>query len=1023
MNEAATKQYKEIVYRRLTEPIDFFGRELPAELWWVILAVVLGIGFFYIGWMYFKDSRGVGPWVASLLGLLRASVYVLLAWVFLLRAEQTWEESEIYSRAAVVMDVSGSLFSVDDIPKGIPNEKLDTRQEKVLEFLTSKKFFQKLEENNPVWVYRFAKRLDENYLLFRDGKNYTRAEWEDPSRVTQTAAAPAPDEPPPEPQPLARELWRAYLNMPLPATEKDAIDKLSSADKARYEKMLALNKKLSESGFFQGTNVGDSVLAGVNRESSNRMQGIIVITDGRSTEGSPEKFREIEKRAKDAHIPIFVIGVGDERPQVRIDVADIRVPDQVQPEDHFRTVVEVTGEGLADQKVDVELLIKHVRKGTDGKDVDLDIFLAEASDKDNAAKKGAVISLGKQLILKPTTEVKFDNGSPPRATVEFPIDARSLAAAAGKDLSAPEYSGKKWELDETKEGELRFTARVPRNKFEVFTGSHHTSDPAPLRVIKKPLRVLLFASAPMRDYQFLRTLLVREMDKKRAEMAIYLQPAPGRVDLPPGVVQDVEPERLLKEFPRKLEPTSNSKEELLGSLNEYDVIVAFDPDWTKLEDKQLKMIETWVNNGGGLIAIGGPINTIQLARPGAYREKLKPMLDLYPVVLRDVRIDELDRTTTDPWPLNFEGANQELEFLKLEESETDAPKKFLEDWDAFFYGPRKEGEARGNVLRGFFNYYPAESAKIGSLIVGRFTDPKAKLKDGTQQPFIVLSDPASHRRVVWIGSGETWRLRQYREAYHERFWTKLLRYAGDGRRGRVHKRIRLEMAPTYIQNKFVDVEAKIDAADGTPLGTGAKPPVVKVKLLGDTSPQKELANDIPMKAKPTGEGWFSTRFQVRSAGNYTLTLNVPDTGDTQSRSFIVREANPEMDNTRPDFEQMYQLASEADEVLGRLGDAEQATLKEQLRKGAPAGATKGPAAAAKPRLYFTLANADLIPKCMRKDVATQRSRGPIKDQWDEGVEIYHRDPPLQPIKMSYVLMAVVGLLSIEWLIRKLLRLA
>jgi hypothetical protein len=1017
MNEAATKQYKEIVYRRLTEPIDFFGRELPSELWLVILAVILGIGFFYIGWMYFKDSRGVGPWIASLLGLLRASVYVLLAWVFLLRAEQTWEETEVYSRVAVVPDVSGSLFTIDDIPTGRPGEKLDSRQEKVFQFLQDKKFFKKLEENNPVWVYRFAKRLDENYLLFRDGKNYTRGEWEDPSRITQTASLPAADEPPPEPQPLAPELWRAFLNM-APA-DKDAMDKLSSADKARFEKMLAGNKKLAETGFFLGTNVGDSVLAAVNRESSNRMQGIIVITDGRSTEGSPEKFREIEKRARDAHIPIFVIGVGDERPQVKIEVADIRVPDQVQPEDHFRVVVEATGEGLPGEKVDVELEIMHVRKGTDGKDVELDMFLAEAGDKDNPAKKGAMISLGKKLVLKPATEVRFDNATPPRATVEFPIDARTLAAAAGKDLTAPEYAGKKWELDETKEGELRFVARIPRNKFEVFTASHHTSDPAPLRVIKKPLRVLLFASGPMRDYQFLRTLLVREMDKKRAEIAIYLQPAPGRVDLPAGVVQDVEPERLLKEFPRKLEATSNSKEDRLASLNEYDVIVAFDPDWTKLDDRQLKMVETWVNNGGGLVAIGGPINTIQLARPGAFREKLRPILDLYPVVLKDVRIEELDRTTTDPWPLNFEGANQELEFLKLEESETEKP-KFLADWDAFFYGPHKEGD-RGPAIRGFYNYYPADSAKVGSLIVGRFTDPKAKLKDGTQQPFIVLSDPASHRRVVWIGSGETWRLRQYRESYHERFWTKLLRYAGEGRRGRVHKHIRLEMAPTYTQNKFVDVEAKIDAADGTPLGTGAKAPMIKVKLLGDTAPQKELANEIPMKAKPTGEGWFSTRFQVRNAGSYTLTLSVPDTGDTQTRSFIVREANPEMDNTRPDFDAMYQLASEADEVLQRLGDAEQASLKEQLRKGAPAGAAKG--AAAKPRLYFSLANADLIPKCMRKDVATQRSRGPIKDQWDEGIEIYHRDPPLQPIKLSYVLMIVVGLLSLEWLIRKLLRLA
>jgi hypothetical protein len=32
-------------------------------------------------------------------------------------------------------------------------------------------------------------------------------------------------------------------------------------------------------------------------------------------------------------------------------------------------------------------------------------------------------------------------------------------------------------------------------------------------------------------------------------------------------------------------------------------------------------------------------------------------------------------------------------------------------------------------------------------------------------------------------------------------------------------------------------------------------------------------------------------------------------------------------------------------------------------------------------------------------------------------------PPRKPVKVSYILLSVVGLLSLEWLIRKLLRLA
>ena len=61
----------------------------------------------------------------------------------------------------------------------------------------------------------------------------------------------------------------------------------------------------------------------------------------------------------------------------------------------------------------------------------------------------------------------------------------------------------------------------------------------------------------------------------------------------------------------------------------------------------------------------------------------------------------------------------------------------------------------------------------------------------------------------------------------------------------------------------------------------------------------------------------------------------------------------------------------------------------------------------------------------------QEIRGPVKDLWDNGFNVpwfswanglrmYWPDPPL---RLSYVLLTVVGLLSIEWLTRKLLKLA
>ena len=72
------------------------------------------------------------------------------------------------------------------------------------------------------------------------------------------------------------------------------------------------------------------------------------------------------------------------------------------------------------------------------------------------------------------------------------------------------------------------------------------------------------------------------------------------------------------------------------------------------------------------------------------------------------------------------------------------------------------------------------------------------------------------------------------------------------------------------------------------------------------------------------------------------------------------------------------------------------------------------------RLYFDLNTAEIIPDCMITDRKTQRNRGPVRDIWDEGVVVREGDPPW---KLSYTLLVVIGLLSVEWLTRKLLKLA
>ena len=161
------------------------------SLWWFLTAAGLALGWLYVGWMYFRDSHGAGPLWASLLGLFRAVVFAVLGFFFMLPAVRDYKDSYSRSKVLVLFDVSGSMAgTIDDIPTdAVPLEKLLSRQDKVIQFLNDEKanFVKRLEEKNPVDVYRFARGLDPEYLHFsQEDQNFLRL------RVGRLAARPQP---------------------------------------------------------------------------------------------------------------------------------------------------------------------------------------------------------------------------------------------------------------------------------------------------------------------------------------------------------------------------------------------------------------------------------------------------------------------------------------------------------------------------------------------------------------------------------------------------------------------------------------------------------------------------------------------------------------------------------------------------------------------------------------------------------------------------------------------------------------
>jgi hypothetical protein len=280
---------------------------------------------------------------------------------------------------------------------------------------------------------------------------------------------------------------------------------------------------------------------------------------------------------------------------------------------------------------------------------------------------------------------------------------------------------------------------------------------------KGPLRVLLFATAPSREYQFVRSLLYREVQKKSLVLGIYLQSGKGD-----DVDQEVEKEWLLSRFPnlRKAEKPRDKP----YCLFDYDVVVAVDPDWTTIPAPTQKLLREWVTEqDGGLILIAGPENSPKLVK--AVKEgNCGSIADLYPVILTDKKPSEKPRKTSQPSVLRFQKVTRAHTFLKLDEKGN----QLLAGWDEFFYDTSKP-KAKAREVRGFYTAYAMKKEKAGTTVLADLVTDKLKL------PFLVTMSPGSGK-VVYIGSPETWRLRLYREAFHKRFWLQLIPYAG--RRGK-----------------------------------------------------------------------------------------------------------------------------------------------------------------------------------------------------------------------------------------------
>jgi len=357
-----------------------------------------------------------------------------------------------------------------------------------------------------------------------------------------------------------------------------------------------------------------------------------------------------------------------------------------------------------------------------------------------------------------------------------------------------------------------------------------------VRVVEPNATVLILAGGPTREYQFVRNLLYRDAT---VQSHVYLQSGG------PGVSQEAK--KLLTEFPKTRE-----------AMSQYDAVIAFDADWMALSDEQIDILERWVSEqSGGLVIVSGPVATPKWAgSAGNGSRKAEIVRGLAPVVMnsRGARLVSIGRFESETaWPLTFAPDAWSNEFIQVG--------KDLE-----------ESQRAWQKFRGVYSFFACYEPKPAATVIASFSDPTTVV-NGTA-PIYLAAHFYGSGRVAFQGGGEFWRLRDVGEGYFDTYYTKLVRWAGQGRLLKDSDRgmLLIDKEQAVVGDTVV-VRAVLRDAQFQPL---VQPEAV-AKLLepGGRSSQLRL-RPIP---DPTQAGVYVGQFITKRTGTYEVQLPIGTLAD------------------------------------------------------------------------------------------------------------------------------------------------
>jgi hypothetical protein len=399
----------------------------------------------------------------------------------------------------------------------------------------------------------------------------------------------------------------------------------------------------------------------------------------------------------------------------------------------------------------------------------------------------------------------------------------------------------------------------------------------------------------------------------------------------------------------------------MQELSEYDAIVCFDPDWRNLAEDPATRDEQ-----------------INLLEKWVAEEAGGLVVIAGPVYTDDWAQDRQMSKIRSLYPVEFNRLLIQAKDAKYG-SETPAPIQFTREGQEaeFLWLGQSASESIENWdrFKGVYGYYRVKGTKAGATVYARYSDPDSGAT-GDDLPIYMAGQLYGAGRVFYMGSGEIWRLRALDESYFDEFYTKLVRHVSQGRLLRGSRRGNLAVdRDTYLLGSTVDIDARLTNAQHQPLDLP--------KVIAEVMPQNGPPTTVPLYADPNRKGTFHGQFTALVAGSYRVELPVPDSQeDPLSRQIMVKVPDLEKDNPQ-------------------RNDA----LLNEIAQG-----TGG-------RYYIGISAA------RGDDMKTSPLVGQLKDKSRETPKSGDIDKPWEELWSTWLLCGIVGFLCVEWLVRRLSRLA